>query len=56
MAEMLYESAEILNRYADRFPIAKSMEQARANYDAAMPLKEDSVDDEFKEIRKVYWG
>ena len=50
MAEMLYESAEILNRYADRFPIAKSMEQARTNYDAAMSLKEDSVDEEFKEI------
>ena len=56
MAEMLYESAEILNRYADRFPIAKSMEQARANYDAAMPLKEDSVDDEFKEIMESILG
>ena len=56
MAEMLFESAEILNRYADRFPIAKSMEQAKANYDAAMPLKEDSVDDEFKEIMESILG
>ena len=50
MAEMLYESAEILNRYADRLPIAKGMEQARANFDAAMSVVKDPVDEEFREI------
>lgn len=53
---VLYESAEILNRYADRFPIAKGMEQAKANYTAAMSLKEDSVDEEFKEIMESILG
>ena len=45
MAEMLFESAEILNRYADRFPLPRVWNRRRQIM-MAMPLKEDSVDDE----------
>lgn len=47
---VLIENAELMHRYADKFPIAKSMSQARRNYDNAISVVMQPVDNEFKEI------
>lgn len=51
-AETFWENAEILNRYAEKFPIAKNMEQARNNFKKAMSAISTPVDKEFIEIMK----
>lgn len=49
-ANMFQESAEVLNKYAGNFPIAKSIEQAEENYKKALSVVTHPVDGEFMEI------
>lgn len=49
-ANMLLESAEVLNKYAGNFPIAKNIEQVAENYKKAMAVVTHPVDEEFTEI------